>query len=138
MLSGWRPERGGLSSRERILLGIIAGCILGFFAGLIGRGGGSFVVPLFYMAGLEARVAAATSAMVVTFSGSSSFISHIAAAARPVWRVWILCVIAVFLGSQMGSRLMAEKLKSQSVKLIFGWVLLGVASLLIVKDVLLK
>lgn len=138
MLSGWRPSSSGLSSRQRIFLGVMAGGILGFFAGLIGRGGGSFVVPLLHMAGLEAKVAVATSAMVVTFSGSSSFISHIATAARPVWHVWALCVIAVFLGSQIGSRLMAEKLKSQSVKLIFGWILLGVASLLIVKDVLLK
>jgi uncharacterized membrane protein YfcA len=136
MLSGWRPKGGGLSSRQQILLGITAGSVLGFFAGLIGRGGGSFVVPLLYMAGLEAKIAAATSAVVVTFSGSSSFISHIATAARPVWRVWILCVIAVFLGSQMGSRLMAEKLKSQSVKVIFGWILCGVAGLLIVMHVL--
>ena len=132
MLSGWRPKSGGLSSRQRILLGITAGSVLGFFAGLIGRGG----VPLLYMAGLEAKLAAATSAMVVTFSGSSSFISHIAAAARPVWHVWMLCVIAVFLGSQIGSRLMAEKLKSQSVRVIFGWILLGVALLLIMKHVL--
>ena len=136
MLSGWRPKSGGLSSRQRIVLGITAGSVLGFFAGLIGRGGGSFVVPLLYMAGLEAKVAAATSAMVVTFSGSSSFISHIAAAARPVWHVWMLCVIAVFLGSQIGSRLMAEKLKPQSVRVIFGWILLGVALLLMIKHVL--
>jgi uncharacterized membrane protein YfcA len=136
MLSGWRPKSDGLSSRQRILLGITAGSILGFFAGLIGRGGGSFVVPLLYMAGLEAKVAAATSAMVVTFSGSSSFISHIATAARPVWSIWILCLIAVFSGSQIGSRLMAEKLDSKSVKLVFGWILLGVAFVLIVKHVL--
>ena len=103
---------------------------------MIGRGGGSFVVPLLYIAGLEAKIAAATSAMVVTFSGSSSFISHIATAARPIWRVWTLCVIAVFLGSQMGSRLMAERLKPQLVKMIFGWILCGVAGLLIVKHVL--
>ena len=94
------------------------------------------MVPLLYMAGLEAKVAAATSAMVVTFSGSSSFISHIATAARPVWHVWTLCVLAVFLGSQIGSRLMAEKFDSKSVKLIFGWILLGVAFVLIVKHVL--
>jgi len=136
MLSGWRPKSGGLSSRQRIVLGITAGSVLGFLAGLIGRGGGSFVVPLLYMAGLEAKIAAATSAMVVTFSGSSSFISHIAAAARPIWRIWILCVIAVFLGSQMGSRLMAEKLKPQSIRVIFGWILLGVALFLLMKHVL--
>jgi uncharacterized membrane protein YfcA len=136
MLSGWRPKGDGLSSGQRVFLGITAGSVLGFFAGLIGRGGGSFVVPLLYMAGLEAKVAAATSALVVTFSGTSSFVSHIASAARPVWGVWILCTIAVFLGGQIGSRLMAEKLKPQSVKLVFGWILLGVAVLLIVKHVL--
>mgnify|MGYP000064706512 CR=1 FL=1 len=136
MLSGWKPRRGKLSKRGRLILGISAGSALGFFAGLIGRGGGSFVVPLLYIAGLEPRLAAATSAMVVTFSGSSSFISHIATAARPDWVIWISCVIAVFLGSQIGSRLMAERLKSKSIKLIFGIVLLGVALLLIIKDVL--
>ena len=136
MLSGWRPKAGKLSKRSRLILGISAGSALGFFAGLIGRGGGSFVVPLLYIAGLEPRLAAATSAMVVTFSGSSSFISHIATAARPDWVIWASCVIAVFLGSQTGSRLMAERLKSKSIKLIFGIVLLGVALLLIIKDVL--
>jgi len=136
MLSGWKPRRGKLSKRGRLILGISAGSALGFFAGLIGRGGGSFVVSLLYIAGLEPRLAAATTAMVVTFSGSSSFISHIATAARPDWVIWSSCVIAVFLGSQVGSRLMAEKLKSKSIKWIFGIVLLGVALLLVIKDVL--
>jgi uncharacterized membrane protein YfcA len=136
MLSGWRPKGDGLSPGQRAFLGIVGGSVLGFFAGLIGRGGGSFVVPLLYMAGLQAKVAAATSALVVTFSGTSSFLSHIASAARPVWGVWILCGVAVFLGGQIGSRLMAEKLRPQSVKLVFGWILLGVALLLIVKHVL--
>jgi len=136
MLSGWKPKGSSLSPKVKMTLGIVGGSILGFFAGLIGRGGGSFVVPLLYIAGLEPKLAAATSAMVVTFSGSSSFISHIATAAKPDWVIWALCVTAVFLGSQAGSRLMAKRLKSRSVKLIFGIVLLGVAILLIVKDVL--
>jgi uncharacterized membrane protein YfcA len=117
MLSGWRPARGKLSPRGRTILGVSAGGVLGFFAGLIGRGGGSFVVPLLYIAGLEARVAAATSALVVTCSGTSSFLSHIATAAQPQWAVWLLCAAAVFAGA--------------------GWVLLAVATLLIVKDVAL-
>ncbi|HEB73716.1 MAG TPA: sulfite exporter TauE/SafE family protein, partial [Candidatus Desulfofervidus auxilii] len=81
MLSGWRPKKGNLTSSQKITMSIVAGGILGFFAGLIGRGGGSFVVPLLYIAGLEAKLAAATSAMVVTFSGLSSFVSHIFTAA---------------------------------------------------------
>lgn len=137
MLSGWKPKRGELSKRGRLTLGLSAGSALGTIAGLIGRGGGSFVVPLLYIAGLDAKMAAATSSLVVSASGLSSFISHLATAANPQWTVWIATVLAVFLGSQLGSRLMAERLKSRAVKQVFGWVLLGVAVLIIVKDVIL-
>ena len=137
MLSGWKPKRGDLSPRGRVVLGLTAGSGLGTVAGLIGRGGGSFVVPLLYIAGLEARNAAATSAFVVTCSGASSFISHLATAAQPQWAIWISTVVAVLLGSQLGSRLMAERMKSRAVKQVFGVVLLGVAALIIIKDVLL-
>jgi len=136
MLSGWKPKKGELSPHQRFVLGIFSGSILGFLAGLLGRGGGSFVVPLLYIAGLNVKIAAATSAVVVTFSGTSSFISHIFTAAKPDWFIWMLCVAAVFAGSQSGSRLMAGKLKSKNVKFIFGYVLLGVALLLIIKDVI--
>jgi uncharacterized membrane protein YfcA len=137
MLSGWRPKRGDLSPKGRVALGLTAGSGLGTVAGLIGRGGGSFVVPLLYIAGLEARNAAATSAFIVTCSGTSSFISHLATAAQPQWGIWIATVVAVLLGSQLGSRLMAGRMKSRAVKQVFGVVLLGVAALIIVKDVIL-
>ncbi len=137
MLSGWRPKTGSLPPFRRSALGLSAGGVLGFFAGLIGRGGGSFVVPLLYIAGLEAKAAAATSAMVVTCSGTSSFISHLLTAARPQWLVWILCIAAVLVGSQLGSRFMAERLKPKGVRAIFGIVLLAVAAILIIKDVLM-
>lgn len=137
MLSGWKPKQGEMSPRGRVVLGLTAGSALGTIAGLIGRGGGSFVVPLLYIAGLEAKMAAATSALVVSASGTSSFISHLATAAQPQWGVWLATVIAVLLGSQLGSHLMAERMKSRAIKIVFGWVLLGVAALIIIKDVLL-
>ena len=137
MLSGWKPKRGEFSSKERKILGISGGSVLGLFAGLIGRGGGSFVVPLLYIAGLGAKTAAATSAFVVTCSGTSSFLSHIFTAAQPNWSIWILCVFSVLIGSQLGSRLMATKLKSKYVKIIFGTVLLGVAVILIIQNFIL-
>ncbi|KAF5415603.1 MAG: hypothetical protein C5S48_05315 [Candidatus Methanogaster sp.] len=137
MLSGWKPGDTELSAPGRVVFGVSGGCILGFFAGLIGRGGGSFVVPLLFIVGLDLKLAAATSAMVVTCSGLSSFISHIAIAAQPDWNLWACCVVAVFLGSQTGSRLMVERLKGNWIKTIFGVVLLGVAAILIVKDVIL-
>jgi uncharacterized membrane protein YfcA len=137
MLSGWKPKHGELSTKGRTVLGLSAGSGLGLVAGLIGRGGGSFVVPLLYIAGQEAKVAAATSALVVTCSGLSSFVSHLATAARPDWIVWIATVVAVLLGSQLGSRLMAGRMKSNAIKLVFGWVLMAAAVFIIVKDVIL-
>jgi uncharacterized membrane protein YfcA len=136
VLSGWKPQRGGMSSRRRAMVGLASGSGLGMVAGLIGRGGGSFVVPLLYIVGLEAKTAAATSASIVTCSGVSSFVSHLATAARPQWGVWVACLVAVLAGSQLGSRLMAERMKSRAVKKVFGCVLLGVAALIIVKDVI--
>ncbi len=136
MLSGWKPKAGELGTRQRIVLGLVAGCVLGFFTGLIGRGGGSFVVPLLVIAGLPAKMAAATSSVIVTGSGLSGLLSHLAAATAPKWGLWALCAVAVLAGSQVGSRLMAKKMKPGWVKIVFGTVLLGVALLLIVKDVL--
>ena len=107
------------------------------FAGLIGRGGGSFVVPLLYMMGLEAKTAAATSAFVVTCSGASSFPSHVLTAAQPNWDIWLLCVLTVLTGSQLCSRLMVTKLKSKHVKTIFGVILLGVSAALIIQNFML-
>ncbi len=136
MLSGWRPSKGVSSPRARLVLGVVGGSVLGFFAGLIGRGGGSFVVPLLFIAGLDPKTAAATSAFVVTLSGLSSFVSHIAISAKPDWLLWSACVLSVLLGSQLGSRFMANRLRPRGVRLVFGIVLLFVSFLLIVKDVL--
>jgi hypothetical protein len=137
MISGWKPSKGDMSARGRLVMGLFAGAALGTIAGMIGRGGGSFAVPLLYMAGLNPQAAAATSALVVTASGFSSFISHIATAAQPNWIVWIFCVVAVFLGSSFGSRFMSTRLKPRSIKIVFGVLLLGVATLILILDVIL-
>ncbi len=136
MFIGWRPKSGRLDKKGRTIVGVIGGAGLGFLAGLIGRGGGSFVVPLLYMCGLEARAAAATSSVAVSFSGISSFVSHVATAAKPAWGLWAACVVSVFAGSQLGSRFMAAKLKGRAVRKVFALVLISVAIILIVKNVL--
>lgn len=138
MLSGWRPKRTEFTPSMKVILGVIGGSVLGIFAGLIGRGGGSFVVPLLYIAGFEPMIAAATSALIVTFSGISSFISHLFTSANPNYLVWALCVVAVIIGSQLGSRIMASRPRSKIIRIVFGGVLLVVSSLLILKDIILE
>ena len=134
MLSGWKPKRDKFSENEKRVVGFAGGSFLGFLAGLIGRGGGSFVVPLLYILGLDAKIAAATSAFVVTCSGVSSFVSHIFIAAQPVWHVWLISIISVLIGSQLGSHIMANKMKSHNTRIVFGVVLLIVAVILILES----
>lgn len=132
IFSGYQPRRDvGFSSREETAIGLGGGTVLGFMAGLIGQGGGVFVVPLLYMLGIEAKVAAATSALVITGSGLSSVVSHLALKTEPIWGLWIGSAVAVLLGSQVGSRLMATQLESETVKRLFGVVLFGVAIILL-------
>ncbi len=132
MLSGWRPKRGKLRRSQQLAVGVGGGGTLGFLVGLIGRGGGSFVVPLLYICGLEAKAAAATSSVVVTGSATCGFLSHLPAA-RMHWGPSLAAAVAVLLGSQLGSRLMAKKMKSKALKIVFGCVLLGVATILTIQ-----
>jgi len=137
MLSGWRPSRQKQTSGVDTGVRLVGGGAVGFLAGLIGRGGGSLIVPLLFMSGMDAKVAAATSAFVVSCAGVASFASHVATTARPQWWLWIASAGSVLIGSQLGSRMMADKLQPRTMRAVFGSVLLAIAVLLLIKDVLL-
>lgn len=109
---------------------------IAFVFSMLGMGGSQIYIPIMFWFGLEPKDAAATSALAVTFSGVSSFVSHLATAAHPDWGLWAACVAAVFMGSQLGSRFMAAKLKGKGVRRVFACALLMVAAILIVKEVL--
>ncbi len=137
MLSRWEPRPASFGTRGRVAVGVAAGSGIGLLSGLIGRGGGSFVMPLLYLIGVDPRTAAATSAVVITGGALSSLISHLATAAQPDWPVWLACGAAVILGGQVGSRFMSARLSSPTLKTILGIVLMGVAAALVVKDIIL-
>ena len=59
-----------------------------------------------------------------------------ATTARPDWALWAACVEAVFAGSQLGSNIMATRLKSGAIKKIVALTLLLIAAILIVKNII--
>ena len=136
VLSGWKPKKGNLGRRGEMIITLSVGCVLGFLVGLIGRGGGSFVVPTLLIMGLDPKNAAGTSTFVVGFSSATGFMAHLFKAKLDFW-ITLVTVVSVLSGSQIGSRLMVAKLKSQTIKKVFGIVLIFVAVLLL-KDVFLK
>ena len=65
------------------------------------------MVPLLYIVGMEAKLAAATSTLIVTASGASGLISHFFTALEPHWNIWIINIVAVIIGNQIRCRVMA-------------------------------
>ena len=118
-----RPEpKEIMSFKKRAIIGAIIGSFAGFVAGLLGIGGGFIMAPLLMWMGYETKKAAATSALAVTFSSFSGFLGHVAQG-HFNWTLTILLVIAVFIGSLLGSNFMATRAKSNRVKRIFAVVL---------------
>jgi uncharacterized membrane protein YfcA len=97
---------------------------MGIVAGLLGIGGGVFIVPLLvHTLGVPAKTAAATSMFIVVFSSFSGFIAHLSIAPLD-WSFTLPAALLAIVGGQIGSRIMTEKLKGRTVKRIFGFVLL--------------
>ena len=134
-LFNWKPMHRDFSHRGKVIIGFGAGSAVGFIVGFLGRGGGSFVVPTLLFIGFSAKHAAATSAFICTFSSLTGFLAH-AKYGRIDITLTAISAIAALVGSQIGSRLMAKKIKENTIKIIFAIVLLLIGIQLITKEIL--
>jgi uncharacterized membrane protein YfcA len=127
-LTGWRPRRSALNPAELLLIGLLVGALVGFLAGMVGRGGGSLIVPVLLLLGFEPKNAAATSAFAAAFSSLTGFLGHLGAAGLPVPPLWFAAFTATaIMAAVAGSRMMARRLDSRKVRRLFTVVLLGIA-----------
>ena len=119
-----------------IILTILAGVITGILSGMLGIGGGFIIAPILMWMGYKTKEAAATTAFVVTFSSFSGYFGHMAQG-HMNWKLTIILIVSVIIGSQFGARYLSSKAKSRQVKIIYAIVLLLIAAKLVI-DVLLK
>lgn len=127
LISSGQPEKTEMMpARKRMMFMGVGGFFIGLVAGLLGVGGGFLFVPMMIAMGYETKTAAATSAFVVIFSSFSGFAGHLAEG-HFNWPLMAATSIAVIIGSQMGAKVMKEKMKAKWIKQMFAVVLLGVA-----------
>ena len=119
-----------MSLKKRSIIGFIVGSFAGFMGGMLGLGGGFIVAPILMMMGYKTKEAAATTAMVVTFSSASGYLGH-TAQGEMNWELTVIVIIAVIIGSQLGGRYMTKKAKSKQVKITYAIVLLLIAAKMI-------
>ncbi|GAP06331.1 predicted permeases [Anaerolinea thermolimosa] len=132
MMLFYKPKKREkvLSRTVEISAGAGVGSMAGFLGGLLGVGGGNFILPVLNWLGLDAKVAAGTTALVVVFSSLSGFLGHATMSGLDPWFVGIMAIMAAA-GSMVGSQLMKTKLSSTQLKKMIGVLLFIIAAKMI-------
>ena len=119
-----------LSRSVEVSAGAGVGAVAGFFGGLLGVGGGNFILPVLNWLGLDAKVAAGTTALIVVFSSLSGFLGHASLGGLDPVFIGVMAVMAAA-GSIIGSQLMKTRLSSAQLKKFIGVLLWFIAAKMI-------
>lgn len=105
---------------SNILLLLLIGFLAGFVGGALGLGGGIIIVPaLIFLLGFSQHQAQGTSLMVLLFPVGFFAAVNYYRAGYVDWKVSIILMLAVVVGSYFGSKL-SISLPDQLLKRIFG------------------
>ncbi len=125
-----RARRQPLGRAEEFAAGVGVGGAAGFLGGLLGVGGGNFILPVLNWMGLPAKVAAGTTSLVVVFSSLSGFLGH--ASLGGIDPVFIgVTAVAAGAGSMVGSQVMKTRISNAQLKNVIGVLLWLIAATLI-------
>lgn len=113
--------------RRELKTGIGLGIGAGYMGGLLGVGGGNFIVPTLVWLGFDPKKASATTAFIVVFSSLSGFFGH-AAMGAVKWKLLAFAAVGSVAGALLGSWLMHKKLNANHVKKVIGIVLYAIAA----------
>jgi uncharacterized protein len=133
MMLFYRRAAGSRSIPRSAELGMGAGVggAAGVLGGLLGVGGGNLILPVLHLYGLEAKVAAGTTALAVVFSSLSGFLGRVSVGSLDVPLV-VVCSVAAAIGSLVGSRVMASRVSTIQLKQLIAVLLWVVAASILI------
>lgn len=114
------------SLKKTIGYGLGVGSVAGYLGGLLGVGGGNFIVPVLVWLGFNPKKASATTAFVVIFSSFTGFLGHVSLGNINIPLV-LLCAVGSITGAILGAYLMKKKLSGKQVKISIGLILYVIA-----------
>lgn len=129
MMLFYRPRSSRRSRGVAADAGVGAGVggVAGFLGGMLGVGGGNIILPGLTWTGLDAKMAAGTTALAVVFSSLSGFLGHVAVSSLdPVFLV-VMGVLAAA-GSLVGAYVMRTRLTGLQLKRFIGVLLWVIAA----------
>jgi uncharacterized membrane protein YfcA len=112
-----------ISSRAKVAGGIGIGACIGGMGGLLGIGGGVFVVPLLiYGLKTPTKIAAASSTFIVCFSSLTGFLGY-ASMEKMNWGFLLPAALACLAGGRAGAKIMSTRMTGKYIKVIFSGIL---------------
>ena len=130
----WQRQLGEQRYSVNLLVALPASFIAGLASGLLGVGGGLLKVPLMVLLlGIPMDIAVGSSAMMVGVTALTGFAGH-AINGHWDWKLSLILAVAVFIGAQIGARF-SLKINKKTLKRAFGWFLVAIASLMVLKAV---
>ena len=100
----------------------VFGVAVGFLAGLLGVGGGIFVVPfMVYVCKIPTKIAAGSSHLIISFSALAGIIGHATSHHFDIPLI-IVTGIAVLIGGNLGARI-SMKVKTKMIKAGLGMIM---------------
>jgi uncharacterized membrane protein YfcA len=134
----WRDTtlKLGISRTGEIVFSLIIGSILGLISGIVGIGGGIYLIPIILVLGLgNQKEAAACGAVFVWLNSMSGLISRFQY--NPVdLRDYAVLIIAVLIGGAVGSFLGSSRLSRRTMEKILGLIIV-VAIFFLIKEVII-
>ncbi|MEM4721078.1 MAG: sulfite exporter TauE/SafE family protein [Candidatus Methanomethylicaceae archaeon] len=113
-------------AKKLVGYGVGVGSLAGYLGGLLGVGGGNFIVPVLVWLGFNPKKAAATTAFIVIFSSFSGFLGH-ASLGNIDMKLLAFCATGSVAGALFGAYLMKKKLSGKQVKTAIGLILYLIA-----------
>jgi uncharacterized membrane protein YfcA len=103
MMSFYKAKERQIKANTKQLVGyrIGVGSVAGYLGGLLGVGGGNFIVPVLVWLGFNPKKASAKTAFIVIFSSFSGFLGH-AALGNIKFPLLAICAIGPISGSLLG------------------------------------
>lgn len=126
MMLFYKPKQTQQKKVNDWTLGSILGIGAGYLGGLLGVGGGNFIVPGLVWSGFNPKNASGTTAFIVIFLSFAGFLGHVAMGKIDIMLLCV-CIAASIAGALVGAWAMTTKLSANQVKKIIAIVLYVVA-----------
>ena len=122
-----RPRQAPSTTKQQLGYGTGIGGVAGYLGGLLGVGGGNFIVPVLVWLGFDAKRASATTAFIVIFASLSGFLGQASVGGINL-NLLLWTTAGSIAGAILGAWLMQKKLHSGQVKMLIGLVLYVIAA----------